>query len=210
MGAYWLAQLLVRAIPPILRDCTVVDVNFQTEHLGWHTDDFLVIGENGGGVRRRLAGQVKRTFTVSASDDECKKAIGDFWRDFRAGNPFSLTTDRLALVTLRGSDTLLQHFSGLLDCARSARDAGDFDHRVTTDGFISAKARHYCEDLRTIISTIEGAVVSTTDIWPFLRTLYVVSPRPCDKHRPDGGADQDDARPYGGRGWHGRRGRDLE
>jgi hypothetical protein len=65
VDAFWLAQLLVRAIPPILLDCTVTEVHFQTEHFGWNTDDFLVVGENGAGSRRRLIGQVKWTFTVS-------------------------------------------------------------------------------------------------------------------------------------------------
>jgi hypothetical protein len=83
VGAYWLAQLLVRGIPPILHDCTGVEVHFQTEHLGWHTDDFLIGGQNGSGEYRKLAGQAKRTFTVSAADDECKKAVQDFWKDFR-------------------------------------------------------------------------------------------------------------------------------
>ena len=41
VDAYWLAQLLVQAIPPILHDCAVVEVHLQTEHLGWHTDDLL-------------------------------------------------------------------------------------------------------------------------------------------------------------------------
>src|SRR5689334_3363167 len=68
VNAYWLAQLLVRAIPPILRDCTVEEVHLQTEHLGWHTDDFLVVGENSSGNRRKLVGQVKQTFTVSATN----------------------------------------------------------------------------------------------------------------------------------------------
>src|SRR2546421_6127403 len=70
VDAYWLAQLLVRGIPPILRDCAVVEVHLQTERLGWHTDDFLIVGETGSGDRRKLAGQGKRTFTVSAADDE--------------------------------------------------------------------------------------------------------------------------------------------
>jgi hypothetical protein len=37
VGAYWLAQLLLRAIPPILIDTQVIEVCFQTEHLGWKT-----------------------------------------------------------------------------------------------------------------------------------------------------------------------------
>src|SRR5262245_32141074 len=64
VGAYWLAQLLVGAIPPILIDTTVSAVSFQTEHLGWHTDDFLVICERPDGPNLSLVGQVKRSFTV--------------------------------------------------------------------------------------------------------------------------------------------------
>src|ERR1700689_1466975 len=77
VDAYWLALLLVEAIPPILLDCTVVEVNFQTENLGWNTDDFLILGQDSSQAKRRLVGQVKRTFTVSAADDECKKAFSD-------------------------------------------------------------------------------------------------------------------------------------
>ncbi len=175
VNAYWLAQLLVRAIPPILHDCAVVEVHFQTEHLDWNTDDFLVVGENGSGNRRRLAGQVKRTFTVSATDDECKKATWDFWRDFKNDQPFSPVADRFALVTLRGTNTLLEHFSGLLDCSRAARDGTEFEHRLATPGFLSTKAVHYCDEIRTIISEKEGRSISAAEVWPFLRVLHVLS-----------------------------------
>jgi hypothetical protein len=110
VGAYWLAQLLVGAIPPILIDTTVADVSFQTERLGWQTDDFLVVCTFDG-VSRDLAGQVKRSFTVSASEKECVQAITDFWKDFN-GAHFSKEHDRLALVALRGTNTLLEHFVG--------------------------------------------------------------------------------------------------
>lgn len=36
---------LVRAIAPILRDCVITEVHLQTNHLGWHTDDFLVVAD---------------------------------------------------------------------------------------------------------------------------------------------------------------------
>jgi hypothetical protein len=175
VDAYWLAQLLVGAISPILHDCAVVEVHLQTEHLGWHTDDFLIVGQNGSGDRRKLAGQVKRTFTVSATDDECKKAVQDFWKDFRNPQQFSLATDRFALVTLRGTNTLLEHFSGLLDCSRAAHDGADFEQRLATPGFLSAKAVHYCEDIRTIIGETEGRSICAAEVWPFLRVLHVLS-----------------------------------
>jgi hypothetical protein len=76
-----------------------VEVHLQTEHLGWHTDDFLVVGQTGAGDRRKLVGQVKRTFTVSATDDECKKAIGDFGADVKHIAQLDPSVDRFALVT---------------------------------------------------------------------------------------------------------------
>lgn len=54
VDAYWLAQLLVRGIPPILGDCSVAEVHLQTEHLGWHTDDVLIIGLTGAGAQRKM------------------------------------------------------------------------------------------------------------------------------------------------------------
>lgn len=175
VDAYWLALLLVRGIPPILHDCAVVEVHLQTEHFGWHTDDFLIVGQNGSGDRRKLVGQVKQTFTVSASDDEFKKAVQDFWKDFQNLEQFSLAADRFALVTLRGTNTLLEHFSGLLNCSRAARNGSEFERRLATSGFLSAKAAHYCEEIVTIISETEGRSISAAEVWPFLRVLHVLS-----------------------------------
>lgn len=175
VGAYWLAQLLVRGIPPILHDCIVVEVKLQTSHIGWKTDDFLIIGESGSGGQRKLAGQVKRTFTVSATDEDCRKTVQAFWQDFRNADLFSPASDRLALVTLRGTNTLLEHFSGLLDCSRAARDTTEFEHRLATSGFLSGKAVHYCDQLRLIVGEIEGRNVTVAEILPFLRVLYVLS-----------------------------------
>jgi len=175
VDAYWLVHLLVRGIPPILHDCAVVEVHLQTEWLGWHTDDFLVVGQNGSGDRRKLAGQVKRTLTISATDDECKKAVRDFWKDFKNPQQFTMAADRFALVTLRGTNNLLEHFSGLLDCSRAARDEAEFEQRLASPGFLSTKAVHYCEEIRTIIGEIEGRSVSAAEVWPFLRVLYVLS-----------------------------------
>ena len=175
VDAYWLAQLLVRGIPPIVHDCTVVEVHLQTEHLGWHTDDFLIVGQNGSGGYRKLAGQVKQTFSVSAANDKCKNAVQDFWKDFKNPQQFLLATDRFALVTLRGTNTLLEHLSGLLDCSRAARDGAEFESRLAKPGFLSAKAVEYCNEIRTIISQIEGKSISAAEIWPFLRVLHVLS-----------------------------------
>ena len=173
VGAYWLAQLLVGAIPPIAIDTTVAEVSFQTERLGWHTDDFLVVSTSAA-EPRNLLGQVKRSFIVSASDQLCVQAVTDFWKDFNSSH-FSKDNDRLALVTLRGTNTLVTHFVGLLDCARAARAGVEFEQRLATKGFISATAVRYCGELLRIIGGVEGKSVTPADIWPFLRALHVLS-----------------------------------
>lgn len=175
VAAYWLAQLLVRSIPPILTDTGVTEVHFQTEHLGFNTDDFLVVCARAGAADARLVGQVKRSFTISAADEECKKAIGDFWKDFKNANPFNPQHDRFVLVTLRGTNTLLENFVALLDCARGAADGEEFERRLSLKGFISKKSVHQCNELCDIVSALEGTHVTAKDLWPFLRVLHVLS-----------------------------------
>ena len=175
VAAYWLAQLLVRSIPPILINTGVTDVRFQTEHLGFNTDDFLVVCARAGVTTGRLVGQVKRSFTISAADDECKKAISDFWKDFKKADPFNAQHDRLVLVTLRGTGTLLKDFVGLLDCARGAADGEEFQRRLSLEGFISKRSVHQCAELCGIVSALERTPVEVKDLWPFLRVLHVLS-----------------------------------
>ncbi|TAM50784.1 MAG: AAA family ATPase [Nevskiaceae bacterium] len=175
VAAYWLAQLLVRSIPPILTDRGVTEVHFQTEHLGFNTDDFLIVCARAGAPAARLVGQVKRSFTISAADEECKKAIGDFWRDFKKADPFNLEHDRFVLVTLHGTNTLLENFVSLLDCARAAVDGEEFQRRLSLDGFISKKSIQQCNGLCHIVSALEGTPVVAKDLWPFLRVLHVLN-----------------------------------
>lgn len=175
VAAYWLAQLLVRSIPPILTDTGVIEVHLQTEHLGFNTDDFLVVCARAGGENARLVGQVKRSFTISAADEECTKAIGDFWKDFKKSDPFNPQYDRFVLVTQRGTNTLLKDFVGLLDCARSAADGDDFERRLSTNGLISKKAVSQCSEICKIVGELEAMQVPPKDLWSFLRVLHVLS-----------------------------------
>jgi hypothetical protein len=117
---------------------------------------------------------------VSATDEECSKAVSDFWHDFKTGNPFDPVHDRFLLVTQRGTNTLLEHFAALLDCARAAREAPEFESRLAK-GLISGKAVRYCGELQKIVTEVERQTVSAADLWPFLRVLYLLS---LDLHTP--------------------------
>src|SRR5680860_639247 len=142
VDALLLALLLVRAPLPVLKDSQVEEVQLQAEHLGWQTDDVVVVAKRPDGLRRRLAAQIKRQFTISEKNETCKKAFGDFWADFRSSE-VDPATDRFALVTLHGTNVLLDGFNSLLDCARASADAADFMQRLELEGFLSKKARGY-------------------------------------------------------------------
>ena len=175
VDALFLALLLVRGIPPVLKDCQVDEVHLQTEHLGWHTDDVLIVGTRTGGEPRKLAIQVKLQFTVSDKSDDCKKAIADYWADFKSGERFNPECDRLALVVQRASKALLDSFNGLSDCARASADGADFARRISTSGYLSITGRHYAENIRNIIDEIEGSTVPDDELRRFLSILHVVA-----------------------------------
>jgi hypothetical protein len=174
VGAYWLAQLLTGAHPPVLIDAVVNQVHFQTEYLGWNTDDLLVICDQAG-RRRCLAIQVKLSFTVSSGDEECVKAFRDFWLDYRSPGPMQAEDDRFVLVVSRGTERLLKHFAGLLEAARAAPDALDFEQRLNVTGFLSKIAHRFFKEIQTIVEGIEGRTVGAADLWPFLRLMHVMS-----------------------------------
>src|ERR1051325_3159535 len=91
VDAFFLAMLLLRGIPPVLLDCQLEALHLQASHLGWHTDDLVLVGSSSSG-KRRLAIQVKRQLTIGARDPECQKTFRALWNDF-VGDAFTVDRD---------------------------------------------------------------------------------------------------------------------
>ena len=174
VAAFALGLLLVRAPPPVLTDTSLVEVHMQTSHVGWCTDDLLLVGESAAGARR-LALQVKRRFSVSAKNDECRKTILGMWKDFLAAERFEEAADQLAIVTLHGTSALIRDFGSLLHCARASNDAEDFKHRLSLKRFLSEKAKGQERDIRHILIQEGGASLGDDTYWRFLRTVNVLN-----------------------------------
>lgn len=171
VDALFLALLLLKAPLPVAKDCQILEVHLQSGHLGWMTDDLLIVGTKPGGLRRSLLMQVKRQFVVSDKDDICIKTIEDFWGDFKSDR-FDQVNDRFALVTLRGTNSLLEGFNGLLDCARATSDSADFERRITK---LSKVAQRHAKAVRTILAAAERKDVDNEEFHLFLRALHVLS-----------------------------------
>ena len=169
-----LGLLLVRGMPPVLTDTSVVEVHLQTGHCGWATDDVLVVGERSDGSRRQLAVQAKRSFRVSASDDDCRKTIKAMWNDFGAER-FDASRDQLAVATLHGTSVLLRDFVSLLECARASINAEDFGRRLSVEGLLSTKAKEQNRAIRQILAKEEVDPPDDDVYWRFLRTINILS-----------------------------------
>jgi len=175
VNAAFLSILLVRGIPPIIHDCALQEVHFQTKHLGWQTDDTLLVGVRADGGLRKMAIQIKRSFTLSANNEDCQKAFRDFWRDFHHSELFDRTRDSLVLVIQRGTDVLLEGLGALLDCAHASKSAVDFGRRLSTPGLLSKRSVEYTAHIRKIVQQVSDIAYSDDSFWNFLKVLHLLS-----------------------------------
>lgn len=175
VAAYALGLLLIRAIPPFLIDTTVVEVHLQTRREGWYTDDVLVVGERSDRSRRKLGVQVKRNLTISPNNEDCRKTFAGMWKDFHSLDRFNKLEDRLAIVVLEGTATLLHDFNLLLSFARASGSAENFYKRLSLDGYVSDKAKKQNETILAIIHEEENEQPNKTTYWQFLCTIDLLS-----------------------------------
>ena len=175
VGAMFLALLLTRGIPAVFKNCQVDSVSFQTAGLGWQTDDILITCSSPVYSQRNLAIQVKRTFRVQASSIDCQETFRGFWSDFNDPDKFDRDSDALLLVTLRGTNTLLEGLGSLLDCARNSSDESDFAHRLSTPGLSSQEARKCEAVIKGIISAPDSLPPANKDFWQFLKAVHLLS-----------------------------------
>ena len=174
VGAMFLALLLVRGVPPVLKDCQVDEVSFQTRLRGWETDDFLVRCSTEHDERRLMAIQAKRKFAVRSSSSDCVETFQRLWKDFTNAELFDPDHDMLVLATLPGTEILMDGFGSLLECSRNSSDEKDFQLRLTTPEFISAKAKTHAGVIKSIVDAIDSSrPITDGDVWRFLRSIHL-------------------------------------
>ncbi len=175
VGAAFLSFLLVRGMPPCLPSSQLAEVHFLTRLKGWHTDDLLLVAVKADDQKLRLAAQVKRKITVSRKDEDFKGTIAGAWQDFHRKAPFNPATDAFAIITLRGSESLLNHFVALLDCARFCQGADDFEKRLAAPGFLNKTARKYYGEICAVIEEQMGQPAAAGEVLTFLKHLYLLN-----------------------------------
>lgn len=175
VGAYFLALLLTRSFAPIFPDSAPTRIHFQAGRLGWRIDDLVIEVNSEAGQQRSLAAQVKRTFTVSSSDEECQDTITAAWRDFNNAALFQQGRDALVLVTYLGTNRIQHDFRWLLAQARAAGTAADFDSRRNGIGTLNKRAKDDFNTVKQIVDAADGSAVSNERVWRFLQAFHLLS-----------------------------------
>ena len=176
VAAACLTLLLTRGAPLCLGTGTLRSVHLQAGHLGlgWRTDDLLLEAANAVGESMKAALQVKRAFTLSASDAECVQTLRGALADFRNSAQFDQQRDVVALVTSSLSAKLARGLQTLLNCARASINAADMVRRLAIPDYLGKPALGYHKRIGSILADAEGGAPAEEELWQFLRRFHVV------------------------------------
>jgi hypothetical protein len=171
VDAAFLTYLLVGGVPPFLKDCQVEKIHLQAGHLGWRTDDLLVVGSRADGSERQAATQVKHSFTLTASNDDCSATFSKAWQDFNNVGLFVQGRDVLALITGPAPAKQFKGLRTLLDCARASESGEDLFRRLKQSKYLGKTPLEYAETIRGIINNAADREVPYSVMWEFLRAF---------------------------------------
>lgn len=175
VGAFFLTLLLTSSFAPIFPSATPRRVHFQARRVGWMIDDVVVEASTEAGKVHHLCAQIKRTFTLSASDDECRATIGAAWQDFNNASMFDQASDAIVLVTYLGTNRIQHDLRWLLGQARASASEPEFAQRRTGTGSLNKRAKADYETILSILNDLVGGPLSLDRVWRFLKAFHVLS-----------------------------------
>jgi hypothetical protein len=169
-----LAVLLVGGHVPGFDRALIQELHLQSEHLGYATDDALVLAIDGNGRRRRQLWAVKHEVKFTKADDAFREVIADAWTDFSDPKRFDCDRDAIILATSPVPSTY-KHLFTLLEFARAASNAEDFIAKVNRKGVVSKKSREYLRVIQELCEHTAARAVSNYELWRLIRCFHVIS-----------------------------------
>ncbi|MFA6546367.1 MAG: hypothetical protein WCS99_18260 [Limisphaerales bacterium] len=166
----YLSYLLAQCTPPFLRSGTLEEVHLQAEHLGWATDDLLLVGTVAG-HKRKVAMQAKSALTLTAENKECQQVFADAWKDFTNAKIFDPKRDGLVLVCGPLPVATYRRWRIMLDAAQAALDAADWLRRLALPGYLGQGASEAMATLRALLDAANGSPVADAQLWEFAKVF---------------------------------------
>lgn len=164
--------MLADGFAPCMRTWPIKTIHLQAKHLGYETDDVVVvISESAGGRTGRLFGQIKHDIAFTLGNKTYAEVLQAAWSDFKKNlNP---TIDAIVLITGPLSSTDLE-LRVVLEWARMSSSAEDFFAKVQLANFSSKQKQTKLDALRSHLNSANGAPVPEEDVWRFLKCFYIL------------------------------------
>lgn len=169
-----LSLLLVGGQIPAVEDVRFGELHLQAEHLGYKTDDAVVIGSDRIGNQHKQLWSVKHEVKLTESNVVFQEVIADAWEDFLASERFDQNLDMIVLATAPLPRTA-RHLITILELARASDSSTSFYTRVGREGFASQKGKSYVNLIQKLCNDAAKHPVSPEQLWAFLRCFHILS-----------------------------------
>jgi hypothetical protein len=171
VGAYYLAALLLQAVPRGQEAGVTREVRFQRLYEGEPLDDLIIVSELPVG-EAKLALQIKRDLSFGENEtfDEVIQAC---WETFKSTN-FHIGIDRFGLGIGLYSKNIDEYYQSVLTWARTSTDADDFLKRINQPRLANQTQRSFVQLIRGKLNSYSGSSVTDDEIWNFLRSMVIL------------------------------------
>ena len=172
VGAYYLAALLLQAVPRGQEAGVMREVRLQRRYEGEPLDDLIIVSELPVG-EAKLALQIKRDLTFGEKDEIFDEVIQACWETLKSTN-FYIGIDRFGLGIGLYSKNIDEYYQSVLTWARTSTDADDFLKRINQPRLANQTQRSFVQLIRGKLDSYSGSSVTDDEIWNFLRSMVIL------------------------------------
>jgi hypothetical protein len=172
VGAYYLAALLLQAVPRGQEAGVTREVRFQRLYEGEPLDDLIIVSDLPVG-EAKLALQIKRDLTFGEKDEIFDEVIQACWETFKSTN-FHIGIDRFGIGIGLYSKNIDEYYQSVLTWARTSTDADDFLKRINQPRLANQTQRSFVQLIRGKLNKYSGSSVTDDEIWNFLRSMVIL------------------------------------
>lgn len=169
--AVFILSLLVDGFSPVI-NCPISKLHFQAKHLGYNTDDLVVISTNLSGERKVLC-QIKSDIKITQSDKTFQEVMTAAWNDF-IGGQFDAEFDRIALISSVVAKSSTRALIEIHEQAVQSESAGEFLQRIGQSNFINNDTRIKFGILKHCLCKAKGSELSAEELYSFCRVFVLV------------------------------------
>lgn len=168
--------MLTDTCPPTKTPYPIYQIKLQGKYQGFETDDMIIYTEDPLSKKQsKLLCQIKCSIKITKENKTFKETLQAAWFDFNKKDFFNKNTDSIVLITgpLAEIDTI--HTRRLLNQAKYAEDAQDFNNRIYLGNFTSNQQRQKLDIFKSILKEAnENQELSDDELWGFLKSFYIL------------------------------------